>query len=251
MNEPFFDAAATDVPDDAMQYQTRIKQLEQIIEALLLASEQPLSLEQLNRLLGAELGIGKKELRLALDQLAVALQGRACELREVASGYRIDVRSEYAEWVSLLWQEKPPRLSRALMETLALICYRQPITRGEIEEVRGVAMSPSIIRTLLERGWIREVGVKEVPGRPVLFGSTAQLLDDLCLRSLDELPSLPEIKDPQQLEAALSRLTGQGVAVDEADAGDDVDVDQADDSAPRADMPTVMDTADRATVTVH
>ncbi|WP_238388362.1 SMC-Scp complex subunit ScpB [Sinimarinibacterium sp. NLF-5-8] len=251
MNEPFFDAAATDVPDDAMQYQTRIKQLEQIIEALLLASEQPLSLEQLNRLLGAELGIGKKELRLALDQLAVALQGRACELREVASGYRIDVRSEYAEWVSLLWQEKPPRLSRALMETLALICYRQPITRGEIEEVRGVAMSPSIIRTLLERGWIREVGVKEVPGRPVLFGSTAQLLDDLCLRSLDELPSLPEIKDPQQLEAALSRLTGQGVAVDEADAGDDVDVDQADDSAPRADMPTVMDTAGRATVTVH
>ncbi|QHS11457.1 SMC-Scp complex subunit ScpB [Sinimarinibacterium sp. NLF-5-8] len=234
-----------------MQYQTRIKQLEQIIEALLLASEQPLSLEQLNRLLGAELGIGKKELRLALDQLAVALQGRACELREVASGYRIDVRSEYAEWVSLLWQEKPPRLSRALMETLALICYRQPITRGEIEEVRGVAMSPSIIRTLLERGWIREVGVKEVPGRPVLFGSTAQLLDDLCLRSLDELPSLPEIKDPQQLEAALSRLTGQGVAVDEADAGDDVDVDQADDSAPRADMPTVMDTAGRATVTVH
>lgn len=250
MNEPFFDTTANaDSLDDAAQYQTRINQLERIIEALLLASEQPLSLEQLNRLLGAELGIGKKELRLALDQLAVALQGRACELREVASGYRIDVRTEYAEWVSLLWQEKPPRLSRALMETLALICYRQPITRGEIEEVRGVAMSPSIIRTLLERGWIREVGVKEVPGRPVLFGSTAQLLDDLCLRSLDELPSLPEIKDPQQLEAALARLTGQGVAVDEADAGDDVD--QADDSAPRAEMPTVMDTADRATVTVH
>jgi segregation and condensation protein B len=153
--------------------------LERVLEALLLSSELPLSVEQLHRLLGNELGVTKKDLRDALVRLDAALAGRAVELREVASGFRIQVRPDYAEWVSRLWQEKPPRLSRALLETLALICYRQPITRGEIEEVRGVALSPNIIRTLLERGWIREVGVKEVPGRPSLFGTTQQLLDDL------------------------------------------------------------------------
>lgn len=183
--------------------------LERVLEALLLASDQPMSIEQLHRMLGNELRITKKDLRDALLRLDASLADRAAELREVATGYRIQVRQEYAEWVAKLWQEKPPRLSRALLETLALICYRQPITRGEIEEVRGVALSPNIIRTLLERGWIREVGVKEVPGRPSLFGTTHQLLDDLNLKSLDDLPSLPEIKDPQQLEAALQRLGEQ------------------------------------------
>ncbi|MEQ1438156.1 SMC-Scp complex subunit ScpB [Fontimonas sp. SYSU GA230001] len=187
----------------------RGRMLERVLEALLLASDQPLSIEQLQRMLGNELGVSKKDLRDALSRLDAALADRAAELREVASGFRIQVRQEYGEWVARLWQEKPPRLSRALLETLALICYRQPITRGEIEEVRGVALSPNIIRTLLERGWIREVGVKEVPGRPSLFGTTHQLLDDLNLKSLDDLPSLPEIKDPQQLEAALQRLGEQ------------------------------------------
>ena len=101
---------------------------------------------------------------------------------------------------------KPPRFSRALLETLALVCYRQPVTRGEIEEIRGVSLSPNIVKTLLDRGWVREVGVKEVPGRPALLGTTSQFLDDFNLKSLDELPSLPEIKDPQQLEDALLRL---------------------------------------------
>jgi segregation and condensation protein B len=208
--------------------------LERVLEALLLSSELPLSVEQLHRLLGNELGVTKKDLRDALVRLDAALAGRAVELREVASGFRIQVRPDYAEWVSRLWQEKPPRLSRALLETLALICYRQPITRGEIEEVRGVALSPNIIRTLLERGWIREVGVKEVPGRPSLFGTTQQLLDDLSLKSLDELPSLPEIKDPQQLEAALARLGEQLHEVSHvADAPDE----GAAAAAPRADTP--------------
>mgnify|MGYP001551728595 CR=1 FL=1 len=180
--------------------------LEKILEALLLASELPLSLDQLHRLLGTELGVGKDQLREGLNALAVALEGRAAELQEVASGFRIQVRKDYSDWVSKLWQEKPPKLSRALMETLALVCYRQPITRGEIEEVRGVALSPNIIRVLVERGWIREVGHKEVPGRPSLFGTTAQFLDDFSIKSLDELPSLPEIKDPAQLEAALAKL---------------------------------------------
>lgn len=198
-------------------------QLERILEALLLASELPLSLEQLHRLLGNELGVGKRDLRDALERLAASLEGRASELREVASGWRIQVRADYGEWVARLYQEKPPRLSRALLETLALICYRQPITRGEIEEVRGVALSPNIVRTLLERGWIREVGVKEVPGRPSLFGTAQQLLDDLNLKSLDDLPSLPEIKDPQQLEAALARLGAQlhEAAEQVAEASDD------------------------------
>lgn len=221
--------------------------LERVLEALLLASDQPLSLDHLHRMLGNELGVSKKDLREGLDRLHTSLEGRAAEVREVASGYRIQVRSDYAEWVSKLWQEKPPRLSRALLETLALICYRQPMTRGEIEEVRGVALSPNIIRTLLERGWIREVGVKEVPGRPSLFGTTHQLLDDLGLSSLDQLPSLPEIKDPQLLEAALERLgeklhevshVGEAAddgAEDEAPASSDGDAEPAPDSDPEGD----------------
>lgn len=206
------DEALTPVEEtlvDGQLSDERSRLVEQVLEALLLASDQPLSIDHLHRMLGNELGVTKKDLREALARLQASLEGRAAEVREVASGYRIQVRADYAEWVSKLWQEKPPRLSRALLETLALICYRQPMTRGEIEEVRGVALSPNIIRTLLERGWIREVGVKEVPGRPSLFGTTHQLLDDLGLSSLDQLPSLPEIKDPQLLEAALERLGEQ------------------------------------------
>lgn len=190
-----------------------------ILEALLLAADQPLSVEQLFRLFSAEGGVTKKDVKAALDLLATQLDGRAVELREVASGYRLQVRSEYSEWVGKLWQERPPRFSRALLETLALVCYRQPITRGEIEEIRGVSLSPNIIKTLLERGWVREVGVKEVPGRPALLGTTPQFLDDFNLKSLDELPTLPEIRDPQQLEAALARL-GAGAAIEaHAEAG--------------------------------
>lgn len=177
-----------------------------IIEALLLAADQPLSLDAVFRLFQAEGGVTKKDVRAALDALAAQMEGRAIELREVAGGFRLQVRAQHAEWVSRLWQERPPRFSRALLETLALICYRQPVTRGEIEEIRGVSLSPNIIKTLQERGWVREVGVKDVPGRPALLGTTTQFLDDFNLRALDELPGLPEIKDPQQLEAALARL---------------------------------------------
>lgn len=183
--------------------------LEKILEALLLASDQPLSLEQLGRLLGEELGVGRKEIREALERLDVRLRAGASELTEVASGFRIQVRAEYSDWVARLWQEKPQKFSRALLETLALVCYRQPITRGEIEEIRGVQVSSNILRTLLERGWVRELGVKEVPGRPALFGTTPQFLDDFNLKSLDQLPTLPEIKDLAQLDAALAQLTGE------------------------------------------
>lgn len=192
-----------------------MSRLEHILEALLLAADQPLSMDQLQRLLGTDLGVGKKELRSALDQLGVRIGSGASELREVSSGFRIQVKADYAEWVGRLWQEKPPRYSRALLETLALVCYRQPITRGEVEDVRGVAVSSNILRTLLERGWIRELGVKEVPGRPALFGTTPQFLDDFGLRSLDDLPALPEIKDLEQLDAALARLAEQAEHVGE------------------------------------
>lgn len=189
--------------------QAFLRRLELILEALLLAADAPLPLEQLQRLVGSEFNLGRKDLRAALERMGVRYADTACELREVASGWRLQVRAEYGEWVGRLWQEKPPKYSRALLETLALVVYRQPITRGEIEDVRGVAVSTNILRTLLERGWVREVGHKEVPGRPALYGTTPQFLDDFNLKSLDQLPSLPEIKDLDQLEAAMKRL-GQG-----------------------------------------
>ncbi|WP_439638327.1 SMC-Scp complex subunit ScpB [Nevskia sp.] len=182
-----------------------------IIEALLLASDGPLSMEQLVRFVGSEFNLGKRELREALALVDARFSGTASELREVAGGWRVQVRPEYAEWVARLWQEKPPKYSRALLETLALIVYRQPITRGEIEDVRGVAVSSNILRTLSERGWIRELGQKDVPGRPALFGTTTQFLDDFNLKTLDQLPALPDVKDLEQLEAALSKL-GAGLA---------------------------------------
>lgn len=181
--------------------------LSRVVEALLLAADQPIALEQLVKLVAVDFPVAKRDLRLSLETLDQRLQQSASELVEVASGWRIQVRAAYGDIVARLWQEKPPKLTRALLETLALICYRQPITRGEIEDVRGVQVSSNILKTLLERGWIREVGVKEVPGRPSLFGTTHQLLDDLNLKSLDQLPELPAIKDMEQLEAALTRLT--------------------------------------------
>lgn len=187
-----------------------------IVEALLLAADQPLSLDQLQRIVGSELALSRKDLRAALDVLGERLSGSSSELREVASGWRIQVRAEYADWVTKLWLEKPQKLSRAALETLALVVYRQPITRGEIEEIRGVAVSSNIVRGLIERGWVREVGFKEVPGRPALFGTSARFLDDFNLRSLDQLPSLPEIKNLDLLDAAQRKLGIE--AVGETDA---------------------------------
>jgi len=200
-------------PDEVLPEDAFGRRVELILEALLLAADAPLPLEQMQKLVAAEFNIGRKELRAALERLDLRYSDSACELREVASGWRLQVRAEYGEWVGRLWQEKPPKYSRALLETLALIVYRQPITRGEIEDVRGVVVSTNILRTLLERGWVREVGHKEVPGRPALYGSAPQFLDDFNLKSLDQLPALPEIKDLDQLEAALQRLGHGGEAL--------------------------------------
>ena len=173
------------------------QQIEAIIDAALLTSEAPLTVEQIFRLFQAgelDEAEGKKQIRSGLDALAVACEGRGVTLEQVASGYRYQTRQELSPWISRLWDEKPPRYTRALLETLALIAYQQPVTRGDIEQVRGVAVSQNIMRVLLEREWIRVVGQRETPGRPALYGTTKAFLDYFNLRKLEELPPLAEIK---------------------------------------------------------
>ena len=171
-----------------------------IIEALLLTSGQAMNAKQIASIFDESERPTAGEIGKALEHLAETCEGRAVELREVASGFRLQVRENYMAWVSRLWEERPQRYSRAMLETLALIAYRQPITRGDIEEVRGVSVSSNIIRTLQEREWIRVVGHRDVPGKPALFGTTRAFLDYFNLTSLDDLPSLAEIKDIGSLE---------------------------------------------------
>ncbi|HSX21033.1 MAG TPA: SMC-Scp complex subunit ScpB [Gammaproteobacteria bacterium] len=165
-----------------------------ILEALLFSAARPLSEQQLLQLFTEEERPVLGELRKALQELEAAYADRAVQLVSIASGYQFQSKIEYAEWIRRLWEEKPARYSRALLETLALIAYRQPITRGEIEEIRGVSISPSIFKTLLEdRNWIRVVGHRDVPGRPALYATTKAFLDYFGLKTLDQLPPLPEI----------------------------------------------------------
>lgn len=191
---------------------THKDQLPQILEALLFSAGRPLSEQQLLQLFSDTERPSLSALRGALHELEKLYADRGVQLVLVASGYQFQSKIDYAEWISKLWEEKPSKYSRALLETLALIAYRQPITRGEIEEIRGVSISTSIFKTLLEdRGWIRVVGHRDVPGRPGLYATTKQFLDYFGLNSLDQLPSLPEIlalsdmdieQQAQQLELA-------------------------------------------------
>jgi len=178
-------------------------EIKNVIEAALLGGGRPLSLEQLSGLFGKRSAPDRKMLKEILRDLATDYEGRGIELKEVGSGYRIQIRSSMSEWLSPLWEERAPRYSRALFETLALIAYRQPITRGEIEEVRGVAVSTNIVRILLERGWVRVVGHRDVPGKPAMFGTTKEFLDYFGLKRLDDLPPLAEIKDLEDLNVEL------------------------------------------------
>ncbi|MDA0977638.1 MAG: SMC-Scp complex subunit ScpB [Proteobacteria bacterium] len=168
--------------------------LKQIIEGAILAAEQPLSVDQLLGLFEEDT-MERSAVKAALSEIAEDCADRGYELKEVASGYRFQVKTEYGEWISRLWKEKPPRYTRALLETLALIAYKQPITRGDVEDIRGVAVSTNIIRTLLEREWVRIVGHRDVPGHPALYATTKTFLDYFNLKSLDELPALAEIRD--------------------------------------------------------
>lgn len=171
-----------------------------IVEGLLLAAGRPLSLDNIIKVFARGERPDKKELKTVMDAIAADCDGRGFELKQVASGYRFQVKQELSEWVAKLWEERPPRYTRALLETLALIAYRQPITRGDIEEIRGVTVSPNIIRTLLDREWVRVVGHRDVPGRPAMFATTKQFLDYFNLKSLQELPPLSEIKELVQSE---------------------------------------------------
>ncbi|MBV2207035.1 MAG: SMC-Scp complex subunit ScpB [Pseudomonas sp.] len=171
------------------------KDLASLLEAFLLASGKPQSLERLAELFEEAERPSSAQLKKALDVLEKSCKGRAFELKEVASGYRLQVRERFAPWVGRLWEERPQRYSRALLETLALIAYRQPITRGEIEDIRGVAVNSQIVKTLLEREWIRVVGHRDVPGRPAMFATTRQFLDHFNLKNLDELPPLAVLRE--------------------------------------------------------
>ena len=228
--------------------------LKHLIEATLLAAGRPVSSEQLLELFDERERPTDEQLRAALDLLAAEYESRGIELLEVASGWRVQVRSRCADVVSRLWQERPSRYSRALLETLALIAYRQPITRSEIEEIRGVSISSTIMRTLQERNWIRVVGHREVPGHPELLGTTREFLDYFGLRSLDQLPTLAELRDVEtigvQLELPGGEMPAEALEIEEVAsevAVDDADVpvdaapsDEADDAA----SPSLVASAD-------
>ena len=181
-----------------------LQRIKQIVEAALLCADEPLTVDLLERLFADE-ECDKATLKTVIEQIEQDCAERGVELKRVASGYRFQVRQELAPWMSRMWEDRPPRYSRAVLETLALIAYKQPVTRGDIEQVRGVTVNSNMVRTLLERDWIRVVGYREVPGRPAMYGTTKTFLDYFNLKSLDELPSLPEIKaliEPIEAELA-------------------------------------------------
>jgi segregation and condensation protein B len=222
--------------------------LKQIAEAILLAAGRPLTLDQLLALFEEHERPERAELREALEALEGDFADRGIELVQVASGYRIQVKDAMQPWVSRLWEEKPARYSRALLETLALIAYRQPITRGEIEEVRGVSVSTSIMKTLQEREWVRVVGHREVPGHPAMYGTTREFLDYFNLKSLDELPSLAELRDlsaiGEELELDLSDIP----EVQLAPANDDSEAPAEDGGAETAPVPDAAGDDSQATI---
>lgn len=181
-----------------------IAEIKHVVEAALLGAGRPLTLDQLGELFSAGSGdVERKTIRAALDELGNDYHGRGIELREVASGYRIQIRQSMTSRLAPLWEQRAPRYSRAMLETLALIAYRQPVTRGDIEQVRGVSVSTNMVRTLLERGWIRVVGRRDVPGKPALYATTKEFLDYFGLKKLDDLPPLSEIRDLDDLNVAL------------------------------------------------
>ncbi len=223
--------------------------LKQIAEAILLAAARPVTLDQLLALFEEHERPERAELRKALEALEADSEGRGIELVQVASGYRIQVKDDMQPWVSRLWEEKPARYSRALLETLALIAYRQPITRGEIEDVRGVSVSTSIMKTLQEREWVRVVGHRDVPGQPAMYGTTREFLDYFNLKSLDELPSLAELRDlsaiGEELELDLSDIP----EVQLAPANDDSEAPAEDGGAETAPLPDAA--GDDSPATIH
>jgi len=179
-------------------------EIKHFVEAALLAAGRPLSVDQLQRLFDGRTAPEKSEIRQAIATLNEEYESRGILIAEVASGFRVQVKAGMADQLHKLWEDRPPRYSRALFETLALVAYRQPITRGEIEDVRGVSVSPNIIRTLAERDWVRVVGHRDVPGRPEMLGTTKAFLDYFGLTKLDDLPPLADLSDWESLRVQLN-----------------------------------------------
>jgi segregation and condensation protein B len=200
-------------------------EIKYFIEAALLAAGRPLSVDQLQKLFDGRMAPEKQEIRQAIAALVEEYEPRGITISEVASGFRVQVKSAMADQLQKLWEERPPRYSRALFETLALVAYRQPITRGEIEEVRGVSVSPNIVRTLVERDWVRVVGHRDVPGRPEMFGTTKLFLDYFGLKKLDDLPPLADLSDWESLRVQLDLP--------------EVEEDQSEEQVPLADVPVL------------
>jgi segregation and condensation protein B len=189
-------------------------ELKNILEAALLAAGEPLTLDKMLALFPADSQPGRDEVRKALAALEEEYAARGIELRQIDKAWRIQTREKYAPVIARLVEERPPRYSRALLETLAIIAYKQPVTRGDIEGIRGVTVSSEIIKTLIERDWIREVGRKEVPGRPALYATTRAFLEYFNLTSLEDLPTLAQIRDIAEISAELDRQSqaGQGTS---------------------------------------
>lgn len=236
-----------------------VEELKPVVEALLMVADGPLTVERLGKLLDGD--GDEPPARGVLHETLRALQadyaGRGIELAEVASGWRFRARAEYAPQIGRLWEERRPRYTRAFLETLAIIAYRQPITRGEIEHIRGVAVSSNIMRQLLEREWVKVVGHRDVPGRPSVYATTRELLDYFGLKSLAELPTLAELKDIDDFNADLFGDLDHGAesgAADAADAGGGDGADEATDgrddrvaTAPESDAGEAPQTVDDAT----
>jgi segregation and condensation protein B len=209
-----------------------------VVEAALLAAGRPLTMDELVGVFDERDGSNADEVKAAIAALTAEYESRGLELLEVASGYRIQIKAAVADPVARLWQERPAKYSRALLETLALVAYRQPITRGEIEQIRGVTVNPHIIKTLLERSWIRVVGHRDVPGKPELLGTTRDFLDYFSLKKLDDLPTLSQLKELEDLRVQLTLPGADAQVLDEtppaletgepgADGGDRVEIDAA------------------------
>lgn len=205
------------------------RELKNIIEAALLAAGKPLTIDHMIAVFGEDEAPERDAVRAVIKTLNAEYEERGIEIKQVASGYRLQVRKALAPWVSRLWEEKPARYTRALLETLSLIAYRQPITRGEIEDVRGVAVSSNIIKTLLEREWVRVLGYRDVPGKPAMYGTTKEFLDYFNLKSLSQLPSLQELRDIDSINAELdledrappARVAVENQADETAQTGED------------------------------
>lgn len=208
------------------------EQLRKIVEAALLAAGDSLDIAALQKLFDEEWQPERDEIKAALEDIEVDCRDRGYELKHTASGYRFQVKEQYGQWVGKLWEEKPKKYSRATLETLALIAYRQPLTRGDIEQVRGVAVSSDIIRTLQDRGWIRSVGHRDVPGRPALYATTRQFLDNFNLQSLEQLPPLSEIRELSSIDRELQfeEALAEGNARESGDASVALDDETAVDS---------------------